>query len=89
MSTASTPPTHDVGPVQLRHTSPPSIGTRPLATAPAIMPRKNGVITDDAANIAPYTRGLAERGGELAEREARAPQDDAQGHQHPRDRTAW
>ena len=53
VNTASTPPTHDVGPVQLVHRSPRPSGTRPPAIAPGIMPRKNGVMTDDAANAAP------------------------------------
>ena len=57
MSTASVPPSHDVGPVHDVHRSPyPSAGTRPLATAPAIIPRKNGVINDELANTTPYSR---------------------------------
>ena len=31
-------------------------GTRPDAMAPAIVPRKNGVITDESANAAPKMR---------------------------------
>ena len=37
----------------------PSAGTRPLATAPTIIPKKNGVISDDAANITPNRRARA------------------------------
>ena len=64
VSTARTPPIHDVGPVHDVHTSPlPSLGTRPLAIAPAIIPRKNGVISDEAANTMPWScasRAVAE-----------------------------
>jgi hypothetical protein len=34
-------------------------GTRPDAIAPAIMPRKNGVITDDSAKETPNIRWMA------------------------------
>src|SRR5438876_9118428 len=56
-STASTPPRIDVGLIQLEMASPfPAVGTRPDATPPATVPRKKGVITDEAANIAPLAR---------------------------------
>src|SRR6202165_5712811 len=52
--TARQPPTSDVGlihePIRLPY---PPAGTRPEAIAPATAPRKNGVISDDPAKIAP------------------------------------
>jgi len=37
----------------------PPAGIRPDAIAPATVPRKNGVITDEAAKIAPKNRAWA------------------------------
>ena len=56
--TASTPPTIEVGLIQLDHGSPasPPLGTRPDAIAPATVPRQNGTSTDDDANAAPKLR---------------------------------
>src|SRR5258708_6393549 len=58
--TARQPPTTDVG---LSHDligSPyPPAGTRPEAIAPATVPRKNGVISDEAAKIAPKSLACA------------------------------
>src|SRR6476660_5106900 len=58
--TARHPPTTDVG---LSHDligSPyPSAGTRPEAIAPATVPRKNGVITDEPAKITPKNLACA------------------------------
>src|ERR1700682_2113170 len=52
--TARQPPTNDVGLSQDLIWSPyPPAGTRPDATAPTTVPKKNGVITDDPAKIAP------------------------------------
>src|SRR3954469_25611830 len=51
------PPTIDVGFIHDPMRSPyPSAGIRPDAMAPAAAPRKNGVITDEAAKIAPKRR---------------------------------
>src|SRR6201997_3520411 len=51
--TARQPPTSDVGLIHEPIGSPyPPAGTRPDAIAPATVPRKNGVITDEAAKIA-------------------------------------
>ena len=60
------------------HVAVPSLGTRPLAIAPAIIPRKNGVISDDAANTMPCSWASPQRGRELAEREGAAAQHDAE-----------
>ena len=60
MVAARHPPTIDVGLIHDPMRSPyPSAGTRPDAMAPAAAPRKNGVITDDAAKIAPKRRAWA------------------------------
>ena len=62
MSTASTPPSTDVGLSQLVIGSPcPAVGTRPEAMPPTTAPKQNGVSTDDAANAAPFTRCSAVR----------------------------
>ncbi len=55
MPTASTPASSEVGFSQLPSTSPRAMpgGTRPEAIAPATVPRKNGVTTDELANAAP------------------------------------
>ena len=59
-STASTPPTIDRGPVHdVSGSPPPSTGTRPEAMAPAMVPRKNGVTTDDEAKTAPWSWACA------------------------------
>src|SRR5258706_14388775 len=52
---ASTPPSTEVGFHQLRTRAPAANpgGTRPDAIAPATVPRKNGVSTDEVANAAP------------------------------------
>src|SRR4051794_16876293 len=47
----------EVGLHQLVMASPyPCAGTRPDAIPPAIVPKKNGVSTDEAANVAPANR---------------------------------
>ena len=57
MPTATIPPTSDVVPVQDDHGSPsPWAGTRPEAMAPATVPRKKGVTTDEAAKTTPKNR---------------------------------
>src|SRR5258707_13115739 len=59
--TARQPPTTDV---RLSHDpigSPyPPAGTRPEATAPATVPRKNGAISDEPAKIAPKSLACAD-----------------------------
>src|SRR6202035_4744234 len=57
-STASAPPRIDVGLSQLEMTLPCAMprGTRPDEIAPATVPRKNGVTTDEIANAAPKGR---------------------------------
>src|ERR1700674_2759582 len=58
--TARQPPTSDVGLSQELIRSPyPPAGTRPDAIAPATVPKKNGVISDDAAKTAPNNRASA------------------------------
>src|SRR6202162_6351857 len=58
--TARQPPTSDVGLSQELIRSPyPPAGTRPDAIAPATVPKKNGVISDDAAKTAPKHRASA------------------------------
>ena len=60
MPTAITPPMSDVGLSHDDQTSPrPSAGTRPDATAPATVPRKNGVISDAPAKTTPNSRACA------------------------------
>src|SRR5215211_5629270 len=56
--TARTPPTIDVGLIQLDHGSPasPPAGTRPEAMAPATVPMKNGTNTEEMAKAAPKLR---------------------------------
>src|ERR687894_645055 len=58
MPTASSPVTSDVGLSQLPTRSPAAMpgGTRPLAMAPATVPRKNGVSREEKANVAPNNR---------------------------------
>ena len=57
------PPTSEVGPVHEVHRSPgPWAGTRPEATAPAMVPNRNGVTTEDVANITPWNRARASVG---------------------------
>src|ERR1700693_1026784 len=52
--TARQPAISDVGVIHVQIRSPyPRAGIRPEAIAPATVPRKNGVISDDAAKIAP------------------------------------
>src|SRR5258708_22692201 len=52
--TARQPPTSDVGLIHEPTRSPyPPAGTRPEAMAPATVPKKNGVISDEPAKIAP------------------------------------
>ena len=54
MPTATTPPIIEVGVSQLPSSSPsPSSGTRPEAIAPAVAPRKNGVISEEPAKTTP------------------------------------
>src|SRR4051812_1606861 len=58
--TARQPPTSDVGLSHDPTASPyPLAGTRPEATAPATVPRKKGVISDEPAKIAPNNRACA------------------------------
>src|SRR3954447_8694934 len=56
--TARTPPTADVGLIQLAHRSPawPPAGTRPDAIPPATAPKQYGTSTDDDAKAAPKMR---------------------------------
>jgi len=56
--TASTPPTTEVGLIQLVTGSPalPPAGTRPDAMAPATAPMQYGTSTDESANAAPKLR---------------------------------
>ena len=56
-----TPPSTDVGFIQLVMTSPSAMpgGTRPEATPPTTAPRKYGVTSDDSANEAPRKRRIA------------------------------
>ena len=62
------------------HGSPafPPAGTRPDAMAPAIAPKQYGTITDEMANSGAEGPPVARAEHRLAEREARAPQHDAE-----------
>src|ERR1700688_673397 len=54
---ARQPPISEVGLIHEPTRSPyPPAGTRPEAMAPATVPRKNGVISDEPAKIAPNKR---------------------------------
>jgi hypothetical protein len=58
--TAITPPKREVGVTHDAHRSPsPSAGTRPDAIAPAMVPKKNGAITDEQAKTTPKSRACA------------------------------
>src|SRR5215510_1531789 len=62
-TTASSPPSTDVGLIQLDTGSPalPPAGTRPDAIAPAMAPMQYGTSTDDVANATPKLRWLETR----------------------------
>jgi len=60
-------------------------GTRSDAMAPAIVPRKNGVMTEENANAAPNRRRCQSSGDGFAERERRPAGDDADRDQGERD----
>ena len=60
MPTAMRPPKIEVGLTQESISGPRAdAGTRPDAIAPATQPKKNGVISDEAAKIAPNSRAWA------------------------------
>src|SRR5260370_13858965 len=72
VATARQPPTSDVALIHEPTRSPyPPAGTRPEATAPATVPKKNGVISDDPAKIAP--NNLARRNVSAYLRNAKLP----------------
>ena len=84
--TARQPPTSDVGLTQDPIGSPyPPAGIRPDAIAPATVPRKNGVITDEAAKIAPKTAPGAKVSADLRNAKLAPRQHDPRQSQHKRD----
>ena len=79
-ATARTPTRIEVGLIQLSTGSPasPPAGTRPEAMPPATAPMQYGTRTEDECESRAEDAAVAERDHGLAEREARAAQDDAQ-----------
>ena len=72
--------------VQLANASPaPSAGTSPAATAPIAAPRKNGVITEESAKVAPEQRASPIVAASPRSAKARAAQDDPHAGEEERD----